>query len=101
MPRDALDRADFHMLPSCLADATGTTAYQYDLLGRVTSATETRGALSFPTSYTYDLAGNILTVTLPSGRVVTYTRNANGQVSNVSAPVNATPVNLASSITYR
>ena len=32
------------------------------------------------TAYAYDLAGNILTITLPSGRVITYTRNSNGQV---------------------
>lgn len=54
----------------------------------MTDAAETRGALSFTQAYTYDLAGNILTITLDSGRVITYTRNANGQVSNVAAPVN-------------
>jgi RHS repeat-associated protein len=84
-----------------VADATGTTTYVYDILGRVTSASENRGGgLTLATSYTYDLAGNIATITLPSGRVVTYTRNANGLVSNVAAPVNGSSVNLASSITY-
>lgn len=39
---------------------------------------------------THDRAGNVLTITLPSGRVITYTRNANGQVSWVSAEVNST-----------
>ncbi|HEX2752288.1 MAG TPA: RHS repeat protein, partial [Alphaproteobacteria bacterium] len=46
------------------------------------------------------LAGNITGITLPSGRDITYTRNANGQVSGVTADVAGSPVNLASSITY-
>ncbi len=84
-----------------VADATGTTTYVYDVLGRVTSASENRGGgLTLASSYTYDLAGNIATITLPSGRVVTYTRNANGLVSNVAAPINGSATNLASSITY-
>ncbi|MDI1226180.1 MAG: DUF6531 domain-containing protein [bacterium] len=83
-----------------VVDNTGTTNYQYDSLGRVTSVSETRGALTFTQSYTYDLAGNIATMTMPSGRVVTYTRNANGLVSNVAAPINGSATNLASSITY-
>ncbi|MFH1157907.1 MAG: RHS repeat-associated core domain-containing protein, partial [Pseudomonadota bacterium] len=83
-----------------VADAAGTTAYQYDVLGRVTQQTDTRGGLNFTTSYTYDLAGNILTTTLPSGRVATYTRNGNGQVSGVSATVNGSSTTLASSVTY-
>lgn len=83
-----------------VVDNTGTTNYQYDSLGRVTNVSETRGALTFTQSYTYDLAGNIATITMPSGRVVTYTRNANGLVSNVAAPINGSATNLASSITY-
>ena len=83
-----------------VVDNTGTTNYQYDSLGRVTNVSETRGALTFTQAYTYDLAGNIATMTLPSGRVVTYTRNANGLVSNVAAPINGSATNLASSITY-
>jgi|GEM_PF-997412 len=84
-----------------VVDATGTTTYVYDVLGRVTSVSENRGGgLTLAQSYTYDLAGNIAMITMPSGRVVTYTRNANGLVSNVAAPINGTGTNLASSITY-
>jgi RHS repeat-associated protein len=83
-----------------LTDAAGSTTYQYDVLGRVTQQTDTRSSLNFTTSYTYDLAGNIATITLPSGRVVTYTRNSNSFVSGVSATVNGSSTTLASSITY-
>lgn len=83
-----------------VTDAAGTTAYEYDDLGRVTQQKDTRGSLNFTTDYTYDLAGNITGLTLPSGRTVTYTLNSNGQVSGVSAKVNGTDTTLASSITY-
>ncbi|HEX2752273.1 MAG TPA: hypothetical protein VHP34_04040 [Alphaproteobacteria bacterium] len=83
-----------------VADASGTTTYEYNDLGHLTEVNETRGALGFTTAYTYDLAGNITGITLPSGRDITYTRNANGQVSGVTADVAGSPVNLASSITY-
>jgi RHS repeat-associated protein len=83
-----------------VTDAAGTTAYQYDVLGRVTQEKDTRSSLNFTTSYSYDLAGNITGVTLPSGRTVTYTLDSNGRVSGVSAVVNGTSTTLASSITY-
>ena len=81
-------------------DASGTTDYVYDDLGRLTEVTETRGALSFTTEYDYDLAGVLTEITLPSGRVVDYTLNDNGQVSAVAADVNATPTTLASAVSY-
>ncbi|MCU1336667.1 MAG: hypothetical protein JWO19_2248 [Bryobacterales bacterium] len=83
-----------------VTDAAGTTAYQYDVLGRVTQQKDTRGSLTFTTSFSYDLADNITGITLPSGRTVTYTLNGNGQVSGVSATVNGSSTTLASSITY-
>jgi RHS repeat-associated protein len=83
-----------------VTDASGTTAYEYNALGQLAEVNETRGGLTFTTAYTYDLAGNVLTATLPSGRTITYTRNANGQASGVSAVISGSSVNLASSITY-
>ncbi len=83
-----------------ITDATGTKDYTYDALGRVTEVEETRGALTFTTTYGYDLAGNITDITLPSGRDIDYTLNANGQVSQVAAVINSTGTTLASSITY-
>jgi RHS repeat-associated protein len=81
-------------------DASGVTDYVYDDLGRLTKVTETRGALSFVTEYEYDLAGVLTEITLPSGRTIDYTLNDNGQVSAVSADINAVSTSLASSITY-
>jgi RHS repeat-associated protein len=83
-----------------VTDAAGTTAYQYDLLGRVTQEKDTRGSNNLTTSYSYDLAGTLTGITLPSGRTVTYTLDSDGRVSSVSATVNVTATTLASSITY-
>ncbi|MFN7113980.1 MAG: hypothetical protein ACK4PK_06435 [Alphaproteobacteria bacterium] len=84
-----------------VTDASGTTTYAYDLLGRVTEVEETRsGPLTFTTAYEYDLAGVVTKITLPSGREVTYGLNANGQTNAVTADVAGSPVNLATSITY-
>lgn len=81
-------------------DAAGTTDYKYNALGQLIEVKEVRGALTFTTAYEYDLAGVLKKITLPSGRQVTYTLNGNGQVTNVSAPVNGTATTLASSIAY-
>ena len=83
-----------------VSDPAGTTAYQYDLLGRVTQEKDTRGSNNLTTSYTYDLAGTLTGITLPSGRTVTYTLDSDGRVSTAAAVVNGSSVNLASSITY-
>ena len=83
-----------------VTDASGTTAYEYDLLGRVTESAETRGGLTFTTGYSYDLAGALTGITLPSGRTITYGLNANGQTSSVTADVAGSGTTLASSITY-
>lgn len=79
-----------------VTDASGTSDYVYDTKGLLTSVTETRGALTFTKSYGYDAAGILTSVTYPSGRVVTYGLNAEGQVSSVTDGANT----IANSITY-
>ena len=84
-----------------VADASGTTTYVYDILGRLTDVSETRGSLTFDTSYSYDASGVLTGITLPSGRDIDYTLNGNGQVSSVAADVNGFSTTLASSIVYK
>ena len=83
-----------------VTDAAGSTAYIYDVLGRLTDVTKTVGLLSFTTTYAYDASGVLSSITLPSGRNIAYTLNGNGQVSGVAADVSSTSTSLASSITY-
>ncbi|MEM8858063.1 MAG: RHS repeat-associated core domain-containing protein, partial [Chloroflexota bacterium] len=66
-----------------VTDAAGSTAYTYDSKGRVTQETRTIGAQTYTTAYQWDLDNNVTQITYPSGRVVTYNRNAIGDVSQI------------------
>lgn len=79
-----------------VTDASGTTDYVYDTKGLLISVIETRGGLTFAKSYGYDAAGTLTSVTYPSGRIVTYGLNAEGQVTSVTDGANT----IADSITY-
>ncbi len=83
-------------------DASGSTAYVYDARGNVVQETHVIGGQSYITSYAYDLADHISQVTYPSGRIVSYTRDAMGRVSGVTTQANsaAPPVAVASGASY-
>lgn len=85
-----------------LTDQSGSTAFVYDALGHVSSDTRVIGSNSYGTAYTYDTAGNILTETYPSGRIVTYTRDALGRISGITTKQNSgsSAVTVASSVGY-
>lgn len=85
-----------------VADQSGSTAFVYDALGHVASDTRVISAVSYPVAYTYDAAGNILTETYPSGRIVTYTRDALGRISGFTTKQNSgsSAVTVASSASY-
>jgi RHS repeat-associated protein len=84
----------------CFTSDTGRTAYQYNTLGQLTYVSESRGAVNFTTTYAWDKAGFLTGLTLPSGRTISYTSNANGQIASVVGKVNGSNVTLASSIVY-
>ncbi|MEP0068937.1 RHS repeat-associated core domain-containing protein [Pyruvatibacter sp.] len=86
-----------------LSDESGTTDFVYDARGNVLSETRTIQTQSYVTTYTYDLTDQIASVTYPSGRIVTYTRNGTGRVSDVATQQNsgATSVDLASYIEWQ
>ncbi len=84
-----------------VSDASGTTDYIYDALGRLTDVTETRASVSFTTSYAYDLAGVLTGITLPSGRVITYGLDVDAQVESVTADVNGSATTIANNIMYQ
>ncbi len=83
-----------------VTDAGGSSAYTYDDLGRVTDVTETRGALSFTTSYGYDASGVLTSITLPSGREITYALNLNGQVLDIDVELDGVSKSVVSGIAY-
>jgi RHS repeat-associated protein len=57
---------------SSIIDSSGTTEWNYDAFGAVAQKIQTIGTTGLTTGYNYDAAGRLTTMTLPSGRVVTY-----------------------------
>jgi RHS repeat-associated protein len=76
-------------LTSSVADSNGTITSTVDLLGRVTSYTDTNART---TTYTYDQAGRVTTITSPNNTTThTYTPNAS-QLATVTINSGATPL---------
>ncbi|WP_249279164.1 RHS repeat-associated core domain-containing protein [Bordetella genomosp. 5] len=84
-------------------DQSGSTAYVYDGLGRVTQSTTVVSGQAYIVAYTYDAAGKVLSVTYPSGRIVQFSRDALGRVSGVTtvSAAGSAVVNLASGVAYQ
>jgi YD repeat-containing protein len=82
---------------------TGSLQYTYDAQGRIASETRSLGSLTHSTGYSYS-NGQLTGQTLPSGRTLTYTRNAAGQVTQISltdiAPNAGQTTVIASAIAY-
>ena len=67
---------------SSIADASGSTAWTYDVHGRVTSRQQATNGVSKTASYLYDGAGRPQGVILPSGNTVGYSYT-NGRITGV------------------
>jgi RHS repeat-associated protein len=83
-------------------DASGSVQYTYNVLGQVTQETKTTASVVYTIAYAYDLAGNITQITYPSGRIVTYSRDAVGRISGVTTKKDSgsATVTLASGVAY-
>ena len=64
-----------------ITDPSGETAWTYNNFGQVTGKTHKIGTISLTTTYGYDAAGRLISMTLPSGKVLTYGYNAHLPVS--------------------
>lgn len=65
-------------------DPTGSRSYAYDGLGRIASVTWTTSNQVFTTGYTWTPADKLASITYPSGRTLSYTRNSLGQISSIT-----------------
>src|SRR6185312_14699771 len=83
-------------------DEAGTMAYVYDARGNVVQETRVIDLTTYVTTYAYDLADHVVQITYPSGRIVSYTRDAMGRITDVATQANsaAVPVAVASAATY-
>jgi YD repeat-containing protein len=67
-----------------VAYQAGSMSWVYDALGRTVLEARVIHTKTYVTAYAYNAAGNITQITYPSGRIVTYARNALGQVSGIT-----------------
>ena len=84
-----------------MTDESGTTTYTYDHRGNVLSQTRIDGAITLSQAWTYDLADNVASMTYPSGRLVSYTRDALGRIAGMTTQMPGEAVQtLVSNIAY-
>ena len=81
-------------------DQAGTITYTYNEFGEVVTDQRQIGAFTYTTSYQYDAVGNVSSVTYPSGRTVTYGRNAIGEVTQVTSDMGGILNTVAGSASY-
>lgn len=83
-----------------ISDASGTTMLVYDAHGNVIEERRVIGGAAYVTGYAYDAADRLTGMTYPSGRSVSYERNALGQVSRVTMTQDGSTQVLATDIAY-
>lgn len=89
-----------------MADASGTTTYEYSPKGQVTKETKVIDSHTYITQYTYDQNGNMKTMTYPSGKIITYNYTNDRAVSvlngaaNIATNIQYKPFGGVSSLTF-
>lgn len=86
---------------SRLSDSSGSTAYAYDSKGRITAETRTLDGATYVTAYAYDNAGRLASLTYPSGRVVSYTRDDAGRIRQIDVSLDGASQTVVSQVSYR
>jgi RHS repeat-associated protein len=86
-----------------ITDGSGSINWTYDTLGRIVQEQKTTAGIVYTIGYGYDAAGNVTQIAYPSGRIVSYSRDALGRITGVTTQQNSrsSPVTLATSITYQ
>lgn len=86
-----------------IRDESGSTRYCYNRLGQpVRKVQSITSGPNLTLGSTYNAANRMVAMTYPSGAIVTYLRNAKGQITGVSAKPTATgaQVSMVSNATY-
>ncbi|WP_397572977.1 RHS repeat-associated core domain-containing protein [Silanimonas sp.] len=78
---------------SSMTDASGSTRWCYDLLGRLTRKVQVTNGRTFTTAYAYDAQGRLSTQTLPSGAIVKFGYTS-GEVNTVAVRLAGSSVDL-------
>ena len=83
------------------SDESGDYDFSYDAYGNLTALNHTELGVTYTTGYAYDAGHQLSQMTLPSGRVVNYTRDGIRRLASISTTVNGQPVTLVDNIQYR
>ncbi|MEW5756171.1 MAG: RHS repeat-associated core domain-containing protein, partial [Pseudomonadota bacterium] len=84
-----------------VVDASGTTAYSFDAFGNTVATTRTELGKTYTTYYFYDALQRLFRIIYPDSRVVTYTRDTRGLITDVSATVNGTTTPIATARVFQ
>ena len=84
-----------------ISDQSGSITFAYNEFGEVVSDQRQIDSVTYTTSYQYDAAGNVLSIGYPSGRSISYTRDALGRVTGVTSDMSATQKTVVSSASYQ
>ncbi|MFT3806835.1 RHS repeat-associated core domain-containing protein [Arenimonas sp.] len=84
------------------SDQSGSTKFCYDRRGNLVRKVQATGSNTHTTGLTYDAADRVTAISYPSGAIVTYLRNANGQIERVDVKpsASASQVTAVSAVTY-
>jgi RHS repeat-associated protein len=72
-----------------IVDQSGSTAFAYDVLGRVTSNTRVIAGKTYVVAYVYSTTGKVLGVTYPSGRQLLVSQGGQRQPAALTTKLNA------------
>jgi RHS repeat-associated protein len=86
-----------------VTEESGSSTLKYDAQGRLSQDTKVIQGQSYAVAYGYDANGKVTQITLPSGRIITYTRAIDGLVSTVTTKPTSTGTvqNIATSVAYQ
>jgi RHS repeat-associated protein len=85
-----------------MSDPGGTTAWTYDIHGRVTSREQRRGAVSLTTRRTYNaVTGQLASLTYPSGATILFGYDADGRVTSLVEALSGGNATLLQTATYQ
>jgi RHS repeat-associated protein len=83
-----------------MTDQSGTTTYTYDNSNRLISEIKSIAGKSFTNTYTYTTGGSLSSITYPGGRTVSYNKDNNGRIINVTETKGGIIHDVITSITY-
>jgi YD repeat-containing protein len=81
-------------------DPSGSYTFYYDAHGNLTKEEKTIDSILHTTQYGYNKNNLLTSVTYPSGRVITYSLDEAGRISQVDTTLGGNPKTLASAVSY-